>query len=184
MTEKVVKVLFDELTRNVWGMFVHAADTPANMDIGVAEITDWHVWPKFDKRSGQYKYKGSWYSDKGDLPDDVKAYAGKGRGWDDIGYHFVIRRDGSVEVGRNINVTGAHCYGKNTGTIGICMVGRGDNYTEAQYDSLRALALMGIHKNPEMKFHGHYEFDDDKPDCPGFKVPEWIKENVLGLLDN
>lgn len=47
----------------------------------------------------------------------------KERGWSGIGYHYVIYPDGSVNKGRHINKTGAHCKNHNTGSIGICVAG-------------------------------------------------------------
>ncbi|CAK1795587.1 N-acetylmuramoyl-L-alanine amidase [Vibrio crassostreae] len=47
----------------------------------------------------------------------------KKRGWRDVGYHFVIRRNGDVELGRPLSQTGAHVKGHNKGNIGVCMVG-------------------------------------------------------------
>lgn len=45
------------------------------------------------------------------------------RGFSDIGYHYVIYRDGSIHVGRSENISGAHCTGHNTISIGICYIG-------------------------------------------------------------
>lgn len=45
------------------------------------------------------------------------------RGFNDVGYHFVIRRDGEVEMGRTLETIGAHCKGHNTNSIGTCLVG-------------------------------------------------------------
>jgi hypothetical protein len=44
-------------------------------------------------------------------------------GWSDIGYHFVILKDGTVEIGRPLSKKGAHARGNNS-TIGICLVGK------------------------------------------------------------
>ena len=50
------------------------------------------------------------------------------RGFNDIGYHYVIRRDGAIEQGRPIEKPGAHAAGYNTNSIGICYAGgKGDN---------------------------------------------------------
>lgn len=50
-------------------------------------------------------------------------------GWSGIGYHFLIRKDGTVEQGRPLNMMGAHCYGENSHTVGINIVG---DFTWAQ----------------------------------------------------
>lgn len=70
----------------------------------------------------------------------------KKRGWRDVGYHFVIRRNGDVQVGRPLSQTGAHVKGHNKGNIGVCMVGGcnaelqpEDNFTLAQRKALFGL---------------------------------------------
>ena len=45
------------------------------------------------------------------------------RGWRDIGYHFVITRDGQIQAGRPIDEIGAHVRGHNKGSIGVCYIG-------------------------------------------------------------
>ena len=45
------------------------------------------------------------------------------KGWSDIGYHYVITRDGQIQPGRGLNRKGAHVRGHNTGSIGICYIG-------------------------------------------------------------
>ncbi|MFG6359724.1 MAG: N-acetylmuramoyl-L-alanine amidase, partial [Mailhella sp.] len=71
----------------------------------------------------------------------------KKQGWDEIGYHFVIRRNGETEKGRDIEIAGAHCKGQNKNSIGICLAGGIDengraenNFTDKQFQSLRNLA--------------------------------------------
>lgn len=68
------------------------------------------------------------------------------KGWRDIGYHFVIKRCGKVEPGRNVYEVGAHVRGHNRGNLGICLVGGcdeqqqpQDNFTLAQRKALFAL---------------------------------------------
>jgi N-acetyl-anhydromuramyl-L-alanine amidase AmpD len=77
------------------------------------------------------------------------------RGWDDIGYHFVIRESGQIEKGRPITKKGAHAYGRNN-FIGIALTGY-DTFTPEQVRSLkRLLKELGI-KHIER----HHE------NCPG-----------------
>jgi len=47
----------------------------------------------------------------------------KNNGWAGIGYHFVIRKDGTIERGRPMNMVGAHCYEHNWHTVGVNIVG-------------------------------------------------------------
>jgi hypothetical protein len=58
----------------------------------------------------------------------------KERGWDGIGYHYVVRKDGTIEEGRHHSKKGAHAKGRNN-YIGIVLTGR-DSFTQAQIDSL------------------------------------------------
>jgi N-acetyl-anhydromuramyl-L-alanine amidase AmpD len=64
-----------------------------------------------------------------------------GNGWRDIGYHFVIRKDGRVEQGRPLDQTGAHLEGAND-TWGVCISGDGDSepWTPAQLEAFLDLA--------------------------------------------
>ena len=53
----------------------------------------------------------------------------KQRGFDRIGYHYVIDLDGTIEAGRDPDCIGAHCKGHNTNSIGICYIGGADRDT-------------------------------------------------------
>ena len=55
--------------------------------------------------------------------EDIRDWHVKGNGWDDIGYHFVIRLDGSIEYGRMVDKYGAHVKSHNYDSIGICYIG-------------------------------------------------------------
>ena len=63
------------------------------------------------------------------------------QGWAGIGYHFVIRKDGRVEIGRPSECLGAHAYGENNHTIGIHVCGNFEIAapTDAQIESLAKL---------------------------------------------
>jgi len=97
----------------------------------------------------------------------------KERGWRCIGYHFVVCLDGSVELGRPVDEVGAHCYGQNRHSIGICMIGD-DQFTQAQWDALhRLLADLGL-RYADATVHGHREFSSKT--CPNFDVSVWLTE--------
>ena len=55
--------------------------------------------------------------------EQIREWHVNGRGWRDIGYHFVIYRDGSIHTGRDIDCAGAHCLQHNAHSIGICYIG-------------------------------------------------------------
>ena len=95
------------------------------------------------------------------------------RGWKfDIGYHYVIRRNGEIEPGRPEWMVGAHCVNHNSHSIGVCYEGgldiRGqpdDTRTEAQKASLRRL-LEDLHQRyPHALIVGHHDLNPHK-DCP------------------
>ena len=101
------------------------------------------------------------------------------RGFNDIGYHYLIHIDGTIEEGRPLNKQGAHCSGQNRGSIGICYVGgmskdmkkAKDTRTQAQKDSLIKLMHELIYKyNKDMTIHGHNEYANKA--CPSFNVQE------------
>ena len=109
--------------------------------------------------------------------DDIRRWHVNGRGWSDIGYHYLIHIDGTVEEGRPITKIGAHTLGENRGSIGICYVGgmskdmkkAKDTRTQAQKDSLIKLMHELIYKyNKDMTIHGHNEFANKA--CPSFNV--------------
>ena len=103
------------------------------------------------------------------------------RGFSDIGYHYVIHPDGTVEEGRDVNIAGAHCSGHNSKSIGICYIGgmtadnkkAKDTRTEEQRTNLKAL-LMAMRKlYPSAKIHGHRDFAAKA--CPSFDATEEYK---------
>ena len=99
----------------------------------------------------------------------------KERGWKGIGYHFLIRLDGDIEVGRPIEAIGAHVKNFNKESIGIVYVGGldknnkpKDTRTEAQKDALHGLLTYLKADFPFAKILGHRDFPDVKKDCPCF----------------
>ena len=80
--------------------------------------------------------------------EDIRKWHVEERGWSDIGYHKVIRRDGTVETGRDIDVSGAHAAGFNSVSIGVCLVGgRGedDEADSIAFDSFAAKIASMTH---------------------------------------
>lgn len=109
----------------------------------------------------------------------------KERGFNTIGYHHVIRRDGTIEDGRDINQIGAHVAGHNTGSIGVCLVGGVDDagkpkasFTTDQWKTLERHVRAFKAEYPKATVHGHNEFDNGKA-CPSFNVQTWLKETGI-----
>ena len=104
------------------------------------------------------------------------------RGFSDIGYHYVIYRDGSINKGRDESVSGAHTEGYNTCSIGICYIGGitndgkqtpKDTRTPAQKESMLKLLKELKAKYPKATIHGHREFANKA--CPSFDANEEYK---------
>lgn len=103
-----------------------------------------------------------------------------GRGYSDIGYHYLIYRDGSVHNGRDVDIIGAHCSGYNSNSIGVCYVGgldkKGDpkdTRTEAQKESLLRLLTELRSLYPDAKIHSHKDFANKA--CPSFDATKEYK---------
>lgn len=105
--------------------------------------------------------------------DEVRRWHVKERGWRDVGYHFLIRLDGTIEEGRPIEMTGAHTKGHNWDSIGIAYAGGmskdmtepEDTRTDEQKDSLVEL-LCQLHDCYGGTVYGHRDFS--AKDCPSF----------------
>jgi len=139
-------------TRTDW-LVIHCSATRSIMDIGAAEIRAMHV---------------------------------NGRGWSDIGYHKIIRRNGIIENGRMpLDSIGAHVAGHNHNSIGICMVDglateapwapTGEEYTDAQWSSLKTLLTDLTKRYPRAKVCGHRDFPGVVKACPCFDAIPWAK---------
>jgi N-acetylmuramoyl-L-alanine amidase len=106
------------------------------------------------------------------------------KGWSDIGYHYLIDRDGTVVTGRPLDRTGAHVKGHNTGTVGISLFGGfggsagdsfADNFTEDQERALLDLIAKLKADHPSItKISGHNQYAAKA--CPCFSVPAWLKK--------
>jgi N-acetylmuramoyl-L-alanine amidase len=122
----------------------------------------------------------------------------KQRGFSGIGYHYVIRLDGSLEIGRPEEQQGAHVQNHNAYSLGICMVGGldknqkpKDTFTADQYATLKVV-LQFLHKKyPNTKIVGHRDLSPDLDgdgiiqkdewlkDCPCFDVQKFVNENLF-----
>lgn len=113
--------------------------------------------------------------------DEIRRWHKNERGWSDIGYHYVIDLDGTIEAGRDIETAGAHCTGHNAKSIGICYVGGcdekmqpKDTRTEAQKASLLLLLKYLQQRYPAAKIYGHRDFAQKA--CPSFDAKNEYKE--------
>jgi N-acetylmuramoyl-L-alanine amidase len=134
--------------RDLKRIILHCSATPEGREVSVETIRGWHSDPP-----------------------------PRGRGWSDIGYHYVIHLDGKTEIGRPIEVQGAHVSGENEDSIGICYIGGVDASNEPK-DTMtvpQEISFVAIVKSlrlifGELSIHGHNEFSTKA--CPSFSVEE------------
>ena len=96
-------------------------------------------------------------------------------GWSDIGYHFFVKRDGTIETCRPIERSGAHAKGYNKYSVGVCYAGgidsKGnpeDNRTEQQKEALQTLIASLCHDYNIGEILGHCDLPNVSKACPSF----------------
>ncbi len=115
--------------------------------------------------------------------EEIRRYHVGHLGWDDIGYHIVIRRSGQIETGRPIEQPGAHSRGQNADSIGVCWVGtRWPTFSQIKslqvvYRNLRR--QHGIHWD---QWWGHREMPNVNKDCPGVPM-DLVREMFRGMTE-
>lgn len=105
----------------------------------------------------------------------------KERGWNMIGYHYVVYLDGTIHQGRSEDQIGAHCLKHNTNSIGVVYVGGldtegrpKDTRTEAQKKGLRQILTELKRKYPKATIHSHKDFAPKA--CPSFDATKEYKD--------
>lgn len=110
------------------------------------------------------------------------------RGFLDVGYHFVIKRDGTIQRGRDLDRQGAHVSGYNHLSVGVCLIGGvsendvnvpQDNFTPEQENSLRTVLALLRREFPNAVIQGHRDFPGVKKACPSFDVATWLENNPI-----
>lgn len=107
---------------------------------------------------------------------EIRKWHVEERKWKDIGYHAVIRRDGTVEAGRPEEEPGAHAVGHNADSLAVCLVGgKGRNgkpecnFTMAQWLALNSVLTNWRAKYPGVTVLGHNDVEPGKS-CPSFNA--------------
>lgn len=149
--------------RTIKQIIIHCSATRPEQDIGAAELKRMHVDPK-----------------------------PRGRGWKDIGYHYVIRRNGKIELGRDLDGdglvdehVGAHAFGWNSNSLSVVLIGGANkaghgeaNFTKEQMIALDAFLVCKQQEYPNAEIMGHRDTGANK-DCPSFNVAEWMRTGKL-----
>ena len=100
-----------------------------------------------------------------------------GFGWHGCGYHRVICRDGTIEQGRPDYWIGAHVYGHNEESLGVCLIGC-ETFTDEQFNSLETVLREWHSKYPDATICGHCDFPTTSKTCPNFNVSEWVAARI------
>lgn len=126
----------------------------------------------------------------GDTSAERIHWAHIGNGWNGIGYHYIVRHDGTIERGRPLPTVGAHAYTFNESTIGICLSGNfeWELPSYAQIESLTELLtslcrIYGLKPSAET-ITGHRDMNFDTA-CPGhnlYPMLPSLREDVKTLL--
>jgi N-acetylmuramoyl-L-alanine amidase len=113
---------------------------------------------------------------------EIRRWHMQDRGFKDIGYHYIMDRNGMVDTGRPLEQEGAHVIGHNADTIGVCLIGGhgsaatdlfNENFTQEQDRTLRKLIADLRKRFPAIdKVSGHNYYS--KKSCPGFSVAQWM----------
>jgi hypothetical protein len=125
----------------------------------------------------------NWWEDKTteEKVAEVKRWHVQDNGWSDLGYHYLIDRDGTVAKGRPVEKAGAHCKGHNSTTIGVSLFGGhgsserdtfNEHFTVEQNKALRELLADLSDTYGIKKISGHNRYSAKA--CPGFNVPRWL----------
>lgn len=106
--------------------------------------------------------------------DDIRKWHVFENGWADVGYHYVILLDGTIQLGRDISKAGAHVSGHNKNSIGICYIGGMDKDTRTNEQKRSIVMLLklikSIHKDAIIC--GHRDFPGVTKLCPNFNAIE------------
>lgn len=140
--------------REINKLVVHCSATGPAMNIGVKEIDKWH-------------------RQRGFLPTATSLA---------VGYHKVIRRDGTVELGRPEERAGAHAAGHNANSLAVCLVGGckednltpQNNFTPAQFKTLKGVLDDWSKRFPGSEILGHRDLPNVAKECPCFDVRTWL----------
>lgn len=141
------------MARKIKKIYIHCSDSDDSLDFDVKDIDSWHKQRGFKSKSGIH-----------------------------CGYHYVIKRDGTIQGGRPDSETGAHVKGDNRSSIGICLIGR-KKFTGAQINSVFTLTRnkMKEYDVDISDVYGHYEKDSGKT-CPNLDMV-FFRANLLFVFD-
>lgn len=109
-------------------------------------------------------------------PRAIQDFHMDGRGWDDVGYNFLVDRGGRIYEGRGWLTIGAHATGHNTSGIGACVIGRdGADITPEARAAVRWLYEEACRRaGRKLSRRGHGELSGNNTACPGRTLLAWV----------
>ena len=168
------------VSRDEWGALpvnVEAPNEPGIYEEGV-NPAGWYVYA--GELSDSYQtlviHHSAFYKANGvETLLEVQRLHRDDRGWADVGYHYLVDRDGAIYEGRNLGVRGVHTQGRNTGSAGVCLLGdfRYRTPTQAQWDGLIALSHWLVAELALTHLAAHSQFNEATL-CPGATVLEQL----------
>jgi len=116
------------------------------------------------------------HSGNSDTKEKIHELHVKKNGWNEIGYHFLISREGEIINCRNLEKEGAHVYGYNIYSIGVCLLGNFDKEKPHELQIKKMNELISNLKKEfyikEIKFHR--EFPNVTKSCPGKNINKTV----------
>ena len=113
--------------------------------------------------------------------DEIRRWHVEDRNWSDIGYHWIVTLNGTLEEGRPEYRNGAHAKGFNKNSIGVCYVGGvdenldpKDTRTDAQKETLKCILEDLKDRYPRAQIIGHRDVSSKA--CPSFDAREEYKD--------
>ncbi|MGX2993201.1 peptidoglycan recognition protein family protein [Streptomyces sp. JNUCC 64] len=106
----------------------------------------------------------------------IQNYHMDSRGWADVGYNFLVDRNGHIYEGRGWNVVGAHATGHNATHIGVCFIGEDGDATPRALSAIAALyrqANQLTGKTLDQTYHGG--LSGQSTQCPGAGLRAWVQ---------
>lgn len=110
--------------------------------------------------------------------NDIRKWHVEENGWKDVGYHYVILLDGTIQLGRPIDKKGAHVKGYNQNSIGVCYIGgKGNIDTRTNEQKVSLVYLIGSLRRmfENAKVWGHKDFAGVQKYCPSFNAKHEYK---------
>ncbi|WP_017578594.1 N-acetylmuramoyl-L-alanine amidase [Nocardiopsis valliformis] len=109
-------------------------------------------------------------------PRQIQDFHMDDRGWDDIGYNFLVDQEGTIYEGRGWLVVGAHAAPNNTSHIGVCFIGSDGDATPAAKTAIRDLYVDACHRAGRLLAQTwHSGLPGQSTLCPGIDLRTWTQ---------